>query len=105
MSEQNITGFPSIDKPWLKYYSEEAINVPLPNGSMYEFLYNSNKNRLKNISLKYFGNNISYKEMFKNIKIVAKALAAHGIKRGDVVFTREISQKSTATALFILQGV
>ena len=24
------TGYPSIDKPWLKYYSEEAINAPLP---------------------------------------------------------------------------
>ena len=24
------TGYPSIDKPWLKYYSQEAINAPLP---------------------------------------------------------------------------
>lgn len=22
-----LTGYPSIDKPWLKYYSEEAINA------------------------------------------------------------------------------
>lgn len=102
MSEQNITGFPSIDKPWLKYYSEEAINVPLPNGSMYEFLYNSNKNRLKNISLKYFGNNISYKEMFKNIKIVAKALATHGIKRGDVVSILSLNTPETTYVIYAL---
>ncbi len=25
-----MTGYPSIDKHWLKYYSEEAINVSLP---------------------------------------------------------------------------
>ena len=25
MTAQNMTGYPSIDKPWLKYYSEEAI--------------------------------------------------------------------------------
>lgn len=30
MTTQNMTGYPSIDKPWLKYYSEEAINAPLP---------------------------------------------------------------------------
>ena len=30
MQEQKMTGYPSIDKPWLKYYSEEAINTPLP---------------------------------------------------------------------------
>ena len=25
-----LTDYPSIDKPWLKYYSEEAINVKIP---------------------------------------------------------------------------
>lgn len=100
MSEQNITGFPSIDKPWLKYYSEEAINVPLPNGSMYDSLYNSNKNRLDNISLKYFGNSISYKELFKNIKIVANALAAHDIKRGDVVSILSLNTPETTYVIY-----
>ena len=28
MEEKKLTGYPSIDKPWLKYYSEEAINTP-----------------------------------------------------------------------------
>ena len=30
MEEKKLTGFASIDKPWLKYYSEEAINAPHP---------------------------------------------------------------------------
>ena len=25
-TENKLTGYPSIDKPWLKYYSEETIN-------------------------------------------------------------------------------
>ena len=25
-----LTGYPSLDKPWLKYFSKEAINTPLP---------------------------------------------------------------------------
>lgn len=28
MLEQKLTGYPSIDKPWLKYYTEEAIACP-----------------------------------------------------------------------------
>lgn len=24
MQEKKMTGYPSIDKPWLKYYTEEA---------------------------------------------------------------------------------
>lgn len=38
MADKQLTGYPSIDKPWLKYYSEEAINTPLPEGSMYSFV-------------------------------------------------------------------
>ena len=30
MEEKELTGYPSIDKPWLKYYSDEAITAPLP---------------------------------------------------------------------------
>lgn len=32
--EKQLTGYPSIDKPWLKYYSEEASNAPLPEHSL-----------------------------------------------------------------------
>ena len=31
------TGYPSIDKPWMKYYSGEAINLKLPEESLYGF--------------------------------------------------------------------
>lgn len=38
-----LTGYPSIDKPWLKYYSEEAINTPVPECSIYEYMLENNK--------------------------------------------------------------
>ena len=37
-----LTGFPSIDKPWLKYYSEEAIHTPLPQKTLCRYLYENN---------------------------------------------------------------
>lgn len=30
-TEKELTGYPSIDKPWLKYYSEEEINAKFLN--------------------------------------------------------------------------
>ena len=30
MEEKQLSGYPSIDKPWLKYYSEDAIDTPIP---------------------------------------------------------------------------
>ena len=38
-SENNLTGFPSIDKPWLKYFSEEELSTPVPEKTVYELIY------------------------------------------------------------------
>ena len=100
MSEQEMTGYPSLDKPWLKYYSAEAINAPLPDGTMFDLLYNSDKCRSNNTALKYFGNSISYGEMFKNIRMTAGALSAHGVKRGDVVSILSLNTPDTTYVIY-----
>ena len=40
-----MTGYPSIDKPWLKYYSDEAKNRSLPQETMYHRLIRANKGK------------------------------------------------------------
>ncbi len=65
MEEKKLTGYPSIDKPWLKYYSEEAINAPLPECTMYEYLWNGNKMHLTDTAIEYFGTKITYKKCLK----------------------------------------
>lgn len=80
-----MTGFPSIDKPWLKYYSEEAINAPLPECTIYEYLWENNKDHLDDIALIYFGRKITYKRLFKNIDRAANAFSLYGIKEGSSV--------------------
>ena len=50
-TEKKLTGYPSIDKPWLKYYTDEAINAPLPECTIYE--YPQNRNIFVNISHRY----------------------------------------------------
>lgn len=42
--EKNLTGFPSIDKPWLKYYDTELINnTTVPDVSVYNYGTTINK--------------------------------------------------------------
>lgn len=84
-SEKELTGYPSIDKPWLKYYSEEAINAPLPECTVYEYLWENNKDYLDDTAIIYFNAEISYRELFKNIELCAKALIAKGVKQNDIV--------------------
>ena len=81
----NLTGYPSIDKPWLKYYSEEAINAPLPECTVWENIYERNKNHLTDTALLYFGKKISYGKLFSEIDRTAKALTSLGVKNGDNV--------------------
>ena len=39
MSDKNLTGYPSIDKPWLKYYPESLADKPLPQKTLYKYIY------------------------------------------------------------------
>ena len=80
-----MTGKPSIDKPWLKFYPDGADKVPLPEMTAYEYLFENNKDYMAGIALEYFGVKISYNTLFEKINEVAKAFAAQGVKRGDIV--------------------
>ena len=84
MSEK-LTGFPSVDKPWLKLYSEETINAKVPECSIYEFLMQNNRDHLQDIAINYLGREINYKTLFENIDKTAKAFVAAGVKKGDIV--------------------
>ena len=63
MSNQTLTGYPSIDKPWLKYYSDEAISSQMPECSAYDYILDINQNRLGKPALNYFGKKTTYNEM------------------------------------------
>lgn len=83
--EKKLTGYPSIDKPWQKYQNYEAINMDLPICSMYDYIKQSPYADTSKPALIYYGRKISYRELFKNIELAAKSLAAIGINQGDVV--------------------
>ena len=101
---QPLTGYPSIDKPWLKYYSEDASDTTNlnPNCSMYEFLWHQNQNCLQDIALNYFGRRITYGELFANIDSVAQSLCSLGVKQGDIV---SICPLNTPEFVYLLYAV
>lgn len=94
-----LTGYPSIDKPWLKYYSEEAINTPVPHKTVYECIYEINSKHPNDVSLMYFGRKITYKTVFENVERVKKAFIANGVKKGDrvIMFTSSTPELIYAT--------
>ena len=100
--DKALTGYPSIDRPWLKYYSEDVINKKIPKCSIYQNIYDSNEKYLMHTALIFFGRKITYKALFRNIDKVAKALTAYGVKYGDNV---AICMPATPEAVYIVLGL
>ncbi len=80
-----MTGYPSIDKPWLKYYKPEDIAQPLPACSIYQYVLENNRSHEEDIALEYFGATVTYGMLFQNIETAAASFAALGVKEGDIV--------------------
>ncbi len=96
------SGYPSQDKPWLKYYSEEAVKAPLPEETVYEYLWESNKDHLENVAINYFNRKITYRELFENIEKTVKAYRAIGVKKGDIVVMITVTTPETIYSLYAL---
>ncbi len=100
MSNQNLTGYPSIDKPWLKYYSEESIHAPLPKCSAYDFVYQNNRDYLNDTAINYYGRKITYGDMFEQIERTAKAFYEVGVRKGDIVIVCSVNMPETVYTLY-----
>lgn len=100
MEEKKLTGYPSVDKPWLKYYSEEAIQAELPNDTLYESLKRCNEDNMSAVAIEYYGKKISYGSLIKKIDQVAGALSAYGIKRGDTITVCSLNSPETVYLLY-----
>ena len=73
------------ERPWLKYYSEDVINSKLPENTIYGYIKEKNKEELDRIAIEYFGNKLTYKDLFLKIEECANSLVAMGVKKGDIV--------------------
>lgn len=87
MTTTHLTGYPSVDKPWLKYYTEEQRNAPLPHMTAYEYLKQQNTERLDYTAIDSEMGCYTYGELFAQIDATAKALWAMGIKKGKHVLS------------------
>ncbi len=72
------------------------------NHSWYEELYLRNKDTLDDIALFYRGTEVTYREMFENMRIYAKALKELGVEKGDEI---PICISNTPELVYILGAI
>ena len=97
-----MTDYPSIDKPWLKYYSEEAIKAPLPECTIYEYLCRNNEDYDQMTALEYFGQKINYGSLIDKINETAKAFIQVGVEKGDYVSFCTVTTPEVIYAFYAL---
>lgn len=84
-NEKELTGYPSIDKPWKKFYEGIKHTELFLDTTPYIGLVQNNKDYPDEIAIEYFGTKIKFGDLIRNIDLVAKALEEYGIKKGDFV--------------------
>lgn len=103
--EKSGSGYPSIDKPWLKYYSDKLLNTPLTICGMYDFIYQRNQNHLQSTALNYFGKKVSYGDFFQRVDRAARAFSALGVKAGDIIGLVTLSCIPSVVSMYALNRI
>lgn len=74
-----------IPAPWSKYYTDEDLNITIPNINLYKQVSNTKEKYPNNIAYRYFDKNVSYKAFLNKIDKAAISFKELKIKKGDVV--------------------
>ena len=92
----------SQEKVWMKFYDEAERTSDIPRMKIYSFLKESNKHRLNNTAIYFYGAKITVKELIERIDRCADAFAALGVKKGDTVSLVSASTPESIAALYAL---
>ncbi len=96
---------PSQEKPWLKYYSEEAKKAEFPRKTIYTYVRENNKGHEGNTAINYFGKRISYGELLDTADNCAASFVELGVKKGDMVACCSATIPEMAMALYGLNKI
>ncbi len=88
-----LTGKPSIDRPWMKFYPAEFKLLQIPECTLNTYLEERCVSK-DNIAIHYYGTDITWEEFLDKVDVVAKALKALGFGVNDQipVFLRSVPE-------------
>lgn len=74
-----------IPAPWKKYYSDQDMNIKIPNISIYEEIRRASLKYSNQYIIEYLGKRIKYKKFIKQVDKCALCFKYSGVKKGDIV--------------------
>ncbi len=84
-TEKELTGYPSIDKPWEQYHRKTPVRIFDLNKTLYDTVLEQNKNNMDSEAIGFLGYSMTFKELFKNVDKLADAYYRFGLREGDTV--------------------
>ena len=100
--DKKITGYASIDKPWQKYYSKEAITASIPELTAYQYMVSQNEDNLSTKAIMYYGKKISYKNYIDMIDETSRRLYNLGVTEGEVVTVMSVANPELEVLFYAL---
>lgn len=96
------TAYLSIDKPWLKYYSEATLETKVPRMNAYQYMCHENKDNLNTTAISYFGKKISFNDYISKIDDTARRLYNLGVSKGDIITVMSVCNPEIEILLYAL---
>lgn len=100
--EGKLTGYASIDKPQYKFYREKPIRNIDRYQTIYNLVFNSNKDNMDAIAIGYLGVEWSFDKLKKETDRLADAFFRLGIGEGDRVLVGLSNSPETVATLLAL---
>lgn len=97
-----IPNYPEESEEYLEYYSREELMHVMPHKTMYQYVYDGNKDNMDLNAIYYFGTRVTFREFFKKINHCANALLNNGVKKGDIV---TVIMPNTPEALYMIYAL
>lgn len=83
MKKEGMTGYPHIDKPWLKYYDEEFLSQEIPQMTILDYL-KTKTNGMGNLpAINYYGKQVRFDELYHNIDNASRVLSQVGVNENE----------------------
>lgn len=103
--EGELTGYPSIDKPWNKFYRQEPIRNIKLNQTIYNMVFNENINNMDDKALGYLGITLTFNELKNKVDQFADSLVKSGIKPGDVILLGVSNSPESVISLLAINKI
>ncbi len=95
-----MTGYPSIDKPWLKWYKKENLKTKVKNQSIFRYLEDCAKNFPQANLLNYYGKKYNIQDLKNKVQsYINDYVNKLNLKKGDAI---SLLMMNTPDALFLI---